>query len=60
VFFDKFLYPTNFRAAKAAIKLKPHGSKPELGFVVVSFNMNVRGFITITRITEKAIRADTQ
>jgi hypothetical protein len=40
--------------------LKSNWTKPELGFISISFNMNVRWFISISCIAEEAVWTDSE
>ncbi len=55
----RFYYPRNpayFGRPESATHLKPYRFQPELGDPIISFDVNMRRFVTIARVEEKAIR----
>ena len=48
--FHEFLDAIDFATAKPAAALQPHWIEPELGYLVVAFNVNMFGFVAITGV----------
>jgi len=55
VLLDKFVQPSDLGSAKPATGMKPDRIKPEFGNLIITFNMNVRRFISIARVEEESI-----
>jgi hypothetical protein len=53
VFFHKFTDAINFVAVETAAALKPYRCEPELGLLVLTFDMNMRWFVAVVRIKEE-------
>jgi hypothetical protein len=55
VFFDKPLYPTDFAPAETTAIVKSDRIQPEFSSILVAFNVDMRRFITVSRIEEESI-----
>jgi hypothetical protein len=55
MFVNNALYTTNFLSRKSTTALQPDGFQPEFGNLVLSLNMHMRRFISITGIEKDAI-----
>lgn len=53
--FDQASKPVDFLAAIAVAALQPHWIQPELGFMVVAFNMDMRGLAAVPCVEEKPV-----
>jgi hypothetical protein len=60
VFLYKFVQPSDLSSVKPATAAKSNRTKPEFRDTVITFNMNVRRFTTITRIEEESERFNPQ
>ena len=49
-------YLTDFSPRKSTAALHPHGVQPELGNIIVPFDVNMSWFGPVTRVKEKPIR----
>jgi hypothetical protein len=58
VFFNQPLNPIKFNTSEASALLQSHRFEPELGFAPVALDVNMRRFVTVTRVKEKTIRPD--
>src|SRR5919108_557053 len=54
------LYAVDLSPAEAAAVLQPHGVKPELGLVVVPFDVDVWRLVRVTSIKEEPVRPKPQ
>jgi hypothetical protein len=57
---DQPLNPPNLRRLEATAALKANGAQPELRCIVVSFDVNVRRLVPITRVEKEAVGARPQ
>jgi hypothetical protein len=57
---DPPLNPPYLRGLEATAALKANGAQPELRGIVVSFNVDMRRLIPITRVEEEAVGARPQ
>jgi hypothetical protein len=57
---DQPLNPPNLRGLEATAALKANGAQPELRGIVVSFNVNMRRLISISRVEEETVGTDPQ
>jgi len=60
MFTYKFVDSTNLPARKPSTPVQSDRVKPELCQLVLTLDMDMRGFITIPRIEEETIRPDPQ
>ena len=54
---DNGLDQVDLFAGKPSTPLKPNGDEPEFRFAIVTFDMDVRRFISVTRIEEETTRS---
>ena len=57
---DQLLDTVNFCPGKATTTLQPTRIKPELRDVIVTLDVNMRGFIPIPSIEEKTVWPDSE
>jgi hypothetical protein len=60
MFIDYPLDSTNFHTVKSPAVLQPDWVKPELGNLIITLNMNMLMFISITSVEEKSILANSE
>ena len=51
--FNQFLYPVDVFAPNAVTALQSNRIEPELGLAVVALDVDVRRFVSITRVKEE-------
>jgi hypothetical protein len=58
--FNQFLKAVDFLSRESAATLQPNRVDPKLGNLVVSLNMDMRGFTSVRCIEEKPVRPNPQ
>jgi hypothetical protein len=57
VFVHQLLYSTYFRARKPTTTLKANRIKPKFCYFIIALDMNVFGFVAITRVKKESVWA---
>jgi hypothetical protein len=60
IFDDDILNLGNLTSRKATATLQAHWIKPKLSKIVIAFNMNMGGLVSVTRKKEETISSNTQ
>lgn len=58
--FNDVLNSPKFCRPETAARLESHGIKPELGDIIVSFDVYVNRFPAVARVEEEPLRPDSQ